>query len=852
MATVFENQTHPAIDRTLGRLRSKIRSYVLSKGMATLIITAVALFWISLIVEEVYFFATKLELSVAVRTAIVVVSLLVLIATFVWTVTLRMSRRLRPKALALVLERRFPVLQDRLITAVEGAESTSAANNPLTHSMLDRTIQDVTRLTDDLDLSLVFDHFPLRRRIVVALLGVLSIFGLQFVSGETLQNWQRAFVSMEPTYRNRDTDLKLFVITQPGDQIKTFQTDYGNPTVPSLGVYKHPRGADFEILIKSSTLQPVSKAISARTDFDTLEHNTNAQGESQAKDIELSSVELTYELVGTDGETGHVYLAPYETNEFRHSISSLMNDVTLWVTGGDYATPRPYYIQMVEPPTVENVSLDCLYPEYTRWNLSDDDGQLLRDQVEVQGSLASLPMETEFDLSLKSNKPLVAARILTDVFEISIDKDSARVRLFSAQGDQATDIPLPIEWAAAFQEGNPQQFSVPFILKNDAQQLLADLADPKAIPLPPNLELRIELDDVDGVTSQQPVSLTIEGKPDLPPVIDTKLVGVGRSVTRKAILPVAGTIEDDYGLTTAHFEYRIGDATDTRRSMFRRQPEDYPRSFELQRSDDEPFEHLDILNLDLKAGQKMTLTVFAVDGDNRNGPHEARGNEFVFEIVTDEELLSLLYGRELNQRRRLEQIISEVEKTREELKSRQTEIEQRSNKSDSNANKDNGEEVTDSIFRRTILASADRLLLQTRKNGADIADMEGEFIEILLQLKNNRVATKTTIQRLQDRIVSPLHQISNTDFSNVDEILSQFKNSFLNNKNAANHLQDAILATDKTLRNLQNVLKEMQELVKLHAFIGKLKAMIEDQTKLKKSVEQKNKSDLFDALKDLE
>lgn len=363
--------------------------------------------------------------------------------------------------------------------------------------------------------------------------------------------------------------------------------------------------------------------------------------------------------------------------------------------------------------------------------------------------------------------------------------------------------------------------------------------------MPPNLELRIELDDVDGVTSQQPVSLTIEGKLDQPPVIDTKLVGVGRSVTRKAILPVAGNITDDYGLTTAHFEYRIGDATDTRRSLFRRQPEDYPLSFDLQRSDDEPFEHLDILPLDLKAGQKMTLTVFAVDGDNRNGPHESRGNEFLFEIVTDEELLSLLYGRELNQRRRLEQIISEVEKTREELESRQTEIEQRP---DENSN---GEE-TDNTFRRTILASADRLLLQTRKNGADIADMEGEFIEILLQLKNNRIATKTMIQRLQDRIVTPLHNISNSDFSNVDEILTQFKNSFLDRKNSTTHLQDAILATDSTLKNLRDVLKEMQELVKLHAFIGKLKAMIEDQTKLKKSVEQKNKSDLFDALKDLE
>src|SRR5690606_3969525 len=87
-----------------------------------------------------------------------------------------------------------------------------------------------------------------------------------------------------------------------------------------------------------------------------------------------------------------------------------------------------------------------------------------------------------------------------------------------------------------------------------------------------------------------------------------------------------------------------------------------------QRTPEDATERFDVLPLDLSIGQKLTLSVYAEDADDLTGPNVGRGdNRYVFTIVSNEELLSILYGKELNLRRRFEQIIKEVEQTQQDL-----------------------------------------------------------------------------------------------------------------------------------------------------------------------------------------
>ena len=151
---------------------------MLLEGAALLCVVCGGLFWLTLALDWAYFRLTAMELAAVVPRG-----------------GGRFGRRpvgrrrdvldraplLRPvsaRALALVLERRFPELGTRLITAVEMAEARSGHESPLTSAMIERTIDEAARMSSALPLESVFDRAPLRRALVAAALLVGSVGGL--------------------------------------------------------------------------------------------------------------------------------------------------------------------------------------------------------------------------------------------------------------------------------------------------------------------------------------------------------------------------------------------------------------------------------------------------------------------------------------------------------------------------------------------------------------------------------------------------------------------------------------------------------------------------------------------------
>src|SRR5213078_940740 len=87
--------------------------------------------------------------------------------------------------------------------------------------------------------------------------------------------------------------------------------------------------------------------------------------------------------------------------------------------------------------------------------------------------------------------------------------------------------------------------------------------------LVPDPVLRITLHDEDDVVSGEPVRLAVNSIADDPPQVETRLKGIGNSITRQATIPVVGEardpqdaskvygVTDDYGIADAHFEYKL-------------------------------------------------------------------------------------------------------------------------------------------------------------------------------------------------------------------------------------------------------------------------------------------------------
>lgn len=813
----------------LDDLRSRIRRYVLLEGVSLVVVVVCGLFWLSFLTDWAYFRLSRLELPSWFRSVFFIVMLCCLAAGVLSWIIARMLRQIRSRALALVLEKRFPELDDRLITAVELAENGEEEGPTLSSAMQRQTLRDASQAARTLDVASVFDRRPLNRAVFAAVLLTVSIAGFSIANAAAVGRWYHAFVLGEEHYWDpfRRSSLEVSVISQPGERVRPLSTSE---------TYRHPRGADLVVRVDV----PEDKLVPEQ-------------------------VTLHYRTLGESGDgRGRVTMTQIGDRTFRHALTRAVDDHQLWVVGGDFTNRLAYRIDVVDPPAIDRITLDCDYPDYTGMDAFAD------QQIPVQGSQVSLPMGTKFQLQAEANKPLVGIRLRCPVFDLDLRRGSSgsgqsaesssgsrhNVLTIKPQGDEAPAM-LPLDPAAVdrwfARDGGA--FALPLIVSPDAAAQLAgtNSALTGRIPIPPDVPLQFELFDVDDIQSSEPIRLTINGIVDQPPTVETRLRGIGRSVTRLASIPVEGTITDDYGVAGSRFGFRINDETDYQFSDLAAPP-DGQKAFTVGGPGDPALERFGVRPLKLSLGQKLILTLFAADADDVTGPHESHGEVYSFTIVSSEDLLAQLYDKELNLRQRFEQIMAEVRETREDLAvQRERSLEARKlresvvrgsssvEESDtSNAATDDGQRTTDqelSKITAALDAAADRRLNSLRKNHTETRSIEELFVDIRAELVNNRVDTSTTLERIDDGIVTPLHQINEIDYPEVDRNLALFKLVNEEGNDATGELDTTLAAIDDMLDRMNAVLREMRrretfnELVKLLQSMRDTQAQIRDETK---------------------
>ncbi|HAW29407.1 MAG TPA: hypothetical protein DCY03_15005, partial [Planctomycetaceae bacterium] len=478
------------------------------------------------------------------------------------------------------------------------------------------------------------------------------------------------------------------------------------------------------------------------------------------------------------------------------------------------------------------------------------------DLQTVQGTQIALPVNTDFQMVSTANKPITRFSLETDQLKIQLEPASTAtsspksnfLAWKNSQGEiikQTSFTPAQLEQMCG---SDHQVFRVPFTLVSENQKTSSS-----GIPLPIDQPMRIYLEDEDGLLVTEPIRLSIMGIVDQPPKIDTRLTGIGKSITRKAMIPVEGKITDDYGIQSARFDFLVDEDKNFRLRPFRSKPAERPKEFTLQRNEKETWERFDVLPLDLKVGQKLSLTVHAEDADNLSGPHQVHGETYHFEIVTDEELLSILYSKELNLRKRFEQIFKEVTQTRDELKERVAQVResQAITEKQKQGQTDPAWEATLLENQSAIAVSADRSLYGTRKNATETASIVESFHDIREELVNNGVATAQILGRIDDKILKPLTMIHEQDFPDVDQRLGLFRLAIEQNSNPLTEIQTSIDLLDSMLVRMQGVLNEMQDLLEFHEAIEMLKNLIEREKELTEETKKYRKNKLLDRLKGL-
>ena len=299
---------------------------------------------------------------------------------------------------------------------------------------------------------------------------------------------------------------------------------------------------------------------------------------------------------------------------YAHTFKGVLAALLFHVRGGD-DRQGPYHLDVVDSPTISHMTLHCVYPPYMH--------RAPRD-LPVAG-LVQLPRGTEVTIQAEANKPLVSVQI-DDV------------------ADENT--PLTHQLELAQEHGGPQtsfQFGLPRL---DGDKTLL-----------------FTLRDADGIRSREAVRLSLAAVNDEPPQVNVLLKGIGTAITSQARLPASGEVSDDYGVTKIWFDFHVDEAP----------AQQHPFNAAVDGQEKLAVaDALEVRDLQLQPKQKLHWAVQAADGHALDaGPNVGSSQRYVLDVVTPEQLRSMLEARELMLRRRFETIVEELTETRNLLSGRQ-------------------------------------------------------------------------------------------------------------------------------------------------------------------------------------
>ncbi len=782
----------PEIARLLHRVRTRIRRDSLADGVLLLCSAFVCIFWLTWLIDEAWFGLQKLELPVGLR----LVLLVFLLPSAIWLILRRIAyplvRRIRDCDLALLVERRFPLFQDRLVTTVEAA-TTSRPESQLSAQMLQRSIGDAERIAAQVDSHAVFDTKQLKRESLAAGGLVCSLIIASLFQPGILTRWFQAFVWCVPEYRERTTSIEAWVIAQPGDRRLPFIAP--GPGQPA--VCRHPVGADLELefLVPDSGPAPGLKwTIPDR---------------------------LRVDVIRQDGSRSRSWITAASAGRFRFVVTQLRESIDIEVLGGDFRSRLPWHVEAVDSPGLDAVEIECTYPEYTGWN------QQRERRLEITGSEVQLPEGTEFTLRARSGKLLKSVRVVTDQYEFSGDERSGKV--IPRNGSAATDLPNPI-LSADFRTVQLQLA----VAANTSDSRPPDTTAPASnlLQISSNTNLRFFLHDKDNIISASPETLRVAGIPDKPPVVAAQLAGIGNAVTRRARIPLAIRVRDDYGVQTAGFEFQVDDETSWR-----------PRPFRialaagtLEFSSEQP-EYFELQPLELTEGQSLTLSVTAIDRNPLTGGSLARSTPLPFRIVSDDELLSLLYTREIALRSRFEELIARLEEVRKDLQFHATAA-QRVDSAGSTAAREDLAAI-DSCGNRSINT--------LRRQANELSAIIAAFEEILQQLVNNSIPLHNA-ETMQVGIVDPLRQIRDTGMPAADRAVAAVRAAALASQPILPPLQQAENILSELISSMKNILESVRDMAEFHEAVRDLQQLSEEQKKVLEETKRLQKNDALNNL----
>ncbi|HEY2892553.1 MAG TPA: hypothetical protein VGJ16_00010 [Pirellulales bacterium] len=729
----------PPVAALLARLRRRIRAYLWVDGLAALVVTLGAAFWLSLALDWV------VEPPVGLRIILLVAAVLAL----VWVLARMFGAQLRvplnDRSMALLLERRFRRFQDALVTSVELADQPdhAAEFNP---EMLAHTRRAASEQSAQVDVRAVFNSKPLARRVVAAAALVLATVLFAIFAPDAFGIWARRSLLLSEELWPRTTRLVLEGL-EPGGRIKV------------------ARGSDWPLEVKADAAlgRVIPEIVQVR--YSTLDGGRGRENMSR-------------EGIVAPGEAAFQIYA--------HKFKSILSPLTFSILGGDDRL-GPFYLDVVESPTIHRMILRCEFPEYMH-----------REPREIPvAGLVQIPRGSKLSVVAEANKPLE----LVEVDEIQ-DQEATRLtqlNLAAEQGSAQTRFELPLG------------------------ELNADRT------------LAFTLHDNDGIRGRDAVRLAIGALADEPPQVNVQLKGIGAAITPAARLPAAGDITDDYGVARVWFDFHVNDDAPHQQPI----PSQGADPAKLEIGD-----ALEVGPLELVPKQKLHWAIQAADECNLGeGANVGSSQRYVLEVVTPEQLRAMLEARELGLRRRFETIIEEFTATRDSLAG--LDLAGAKPAAAEPADTAAAADAATGAAARSVAVQFERAVQNSERSAHETLEVAHAFDDMREEMINNRVDTEELKSRLKEGIADPLSQLVEGRFAQLQERFQQLA-QLLGKPESAAARTAAIGEMDAILVEMRAVLDKMLELETFNEALDMLRQIIEAQEKVNTETKQKQKQKVRD------
>lgn len=339
------------VTRLLDGLRWRIRLYVFFQGMALLLAFVGLAFWISLLIDH-------WRLPIMGRHIVLASFGLVAAMILLRFVLVRCSATFSNQSLALLIERRYPGLQDSLATAVEFAERGDPAHK-FDPQMLGQTYERATREISQVRLSTLFNAAPLGRAILIMIVLLASVVGYAMAAPRDWNIWVDRWLLSKNVDWPRAVTL---VVLKP-------EALAGPNQIVKVAV-----GSDLQLKVAVEL---------NRNDFPTIDFPESVRVYHKSRDRYTPEMDPQEPLPG-------------DVRHYTYQFPPLLKSQEFDLAAAD-GELRGLRIQVVDSPAITSMKLRCKYPDYM--------GRSVRDETALPEMI--LPFGTQVELLAETNKELV-------------------------------------------------------------------------------------------------------------------------------------------------------------------------------------------------------------------------------------------------------------------------------------------------------------------------------------------------------------------------------------------------------------------------------------------------------------